>query len=94
MENEQNELVKAEVVNEVVKEEVVDNIAPEVKKQKDRLDDLFMLMRESTGYMVNFSILRNNKLNHYAIVSDFPELDILRSIKEYEKLAVERLKNI
>jgi hypothetical protein len=87
METEQNETGKEKDVVDAV-------VVPEVHKQKDKLDDLFALMRESTGYMVNITILRNGRLNHHVLLSDFPDMDMLKSIKEYEKLAVERLKNI
>jgi hypothetical protein len=91
MENEQetpkvDELVGANGVEDAV------TVPP--SDEADKLDELVAFMRKSTGYMVTITVLNNGSLTHNLITEKFPDLDILKSLVNVEKLAVERLKNL
>ena len=59
-----------------------------------QLEELFDFLKNNTGYLIAVTILSNGKLKHQLITSDFPEIDVIKSIASYEKLAVERLKEL
>lgn len=80
----------------VTKEEK-EEIVLETEEQKNRaqlIGELASFLSKSEGYMVSVTILKDGKLNHHLIRQSFPDIDILKSINEVEKIAVEYLKTI
>ena len=63
-------------------------------KKVERLEELFNYLKNSQGFLITVTTISGGKLNHRLLTEEFPELDILKSISQAEKLAVERLKSL
>ena len=60
-------------------------------RQQDQLNELMDLLTSGNGYLVTVTIAASDKLNHYLITNNFPEVDVLKSLKAVKELAIERL---
>lgn len=54
--------------------------------------DLQEQLKESTGYMVGITFLKNGILTHHFMTNNFPTGDIKTSINELRKLALDAAK--
>ena len=67
---------------------------PHFIKKQEQLDELFDYLKKGQSYLVGVTTLSNGKLNHNILVNNFPEVDMLKSIKAHRDLVVNKLENL
>lgn len=57
----------------------------------DKIDELSEMLRNSEGYMLGITTLKDGRLNHYFLTEKFHPLDMLKSLARVKLQVIESL---
>jgi len=60
-------------------------------ERMDKIDEMVEMLRNSEGYLLGITTLKEGKLTHYLVTEKFHPLDILKSLVKIKEQAVESL---
>lgn len=66
----------------------------ESKPKEQGIEDLLILAKNCNSYLITISIPQGDKINHHLVTKNFPEIEVLKSLKKIKEMAVDRIENL